>query len=65
MAKYKIVKKPGLHTSLERFIVYRKGLLFWTSCTSEWSLKEAEEWIARDKKLRELNKKKPEVVGYY
>lgn len=63
--KYKIVKKPGLHTSLERFLVYRKGWFFWIHCTSEWSQKDAERWIDNDKKIRELNKKKPEVIGYY
>lgn len=66
MAKYKIVRLPSIsNAALDRFFVYRKTFLFWQRCNSEWSQKEAEEWIARDKKIRELRKKKPEVVGYY
>lgn len=63
--KYKIVKKPALVAHLERFIVYRKRWFFWTQCTSEWTQKEAEGWIAHDKSVRELRKKKPELVGFY
>lgn len=66
MTKYKIVKLPGIsNPALDRYFVYRKTFLFWKNCNSEWSQKEAEEWIARDKKIRENRKKKPELIGYY
>jgi hypothetical protein len=64
-SKYKIVKVAGLTPSTDRFFVYRKGLIFWKLLKSEWTQKEAELVIANDKRVEEIRKKKPEVVGYY
>jgi hypothetical protein len=64
-SKYKIVKVAGLTPSTDRFFVYRKGIIFWKLLKSEWTQKEAELVIANDKRVEEIRKKKPEVVGYY
>lgn len=63
--KYKIIKKSGPNDSLDRFLVYRKGWFFWKLIDKEWTLKEAEQRIASDKKLQASLKKKPELIGYY
>jgi hypothetical protein len=65
MAKYKIVKIAGVSPMTDRYFVYRKGLFFWKFIKSEWTQKEAEEIIVRDKKIVLHRTTKPEIVGYY
>ena len=66
MAKYKIVKRADVRSiHLDRYHVFRKFLWFWKHVSTEWTQKEAEEFIVYDRKIREHRKKKPEVMGYY
>ena len=62
---YKITRVAGSSPTTDRYFVYRRGLFFWKQIGSEWTQKEAEEVIAKDKKRIEIRKTKPEVVGYY
>lgn len=62
MAKYKVVKQPGLTDLTDKYEVYRKGWFFWRYLGYEWTLKEAEAKIDRCKKKDTL---KSEVIGYY
>jgi hypothetical protein len=62
---YKIVKIAGMNPATDRYFVYKKVFFFWKLLKSEWTQKEAEEVIARDKKFIEHRKVKPEVIGYY
>lgn len=62
MAKYKIIKKPGMSEITDRYLVYRKGWFFWHEISSNWTQTDAERSIELDKKARSL---KNEVVGYY
>lgn len=66
MTKYKILKKDGTIASIDKYYIYRKRLgFFWSLIRTEWTLKEAEEYINRDKARRSYVKKKPVFIGYY
>lgn len=64
--QYKIVKKAGPNDSLDRYHVYYQYFGFlWLRTHTEWTQKEAEDWIEWDKRRVERKKIKPETVGYY